>query len=142
MYGPSEAGPVTEDSIHCPFVELRLLTEGIEQRTYAFDIGDKPGLPDAIVAAACMEYAADASPGASTISVSRLLTEPGSPGLAFKLSEGALVSALERVASRSGVLALSDTAGVLQLSFRPQPLDIANDFLAAHFSKNSWGVSR
>jgi Protein of unknown function (DUF4007) len=137
MYGHAPvAGGVTEDNIQCPFAELGLLRPGQDGRTYAFDMGEKTDLPDAVVLAASLEYAAAAVPGARTIALGRLLFDWGSPGMAFKLTETALCAAAERVAANTGLVALSDTAGLVQISFTGDPLDTALQLLASYYPQS------
>lgn len=135
MYAEHELdGPVTEESIACPFVELGLIQPGIEPRSFAFAVTDKPHLPPLIVVAACLEFAADAVPGARTIALGRLLYEAGSPGMAFKLTESALADAIEQVAGLTRAVQLADTAGVVQLTFRGEPQKVARDLLTRYYA--------
>jgi hypothetical protein len=126
------AETVNEDSIQCPFAELRLL-RSTESRTFAFNIGQKPGLAWWLITAAALQFAARSDSNARTVSVSTLLHNPGSPGLVFRLTEAALYTALEEAATVDSALALTDTAGFIQLSFREAPLTIAARLVARHF---------
>lgn len=143
MYGDyaSAAGGVSEESIQCPFSELGLVRQTPESKVLAFDVGEKPGLPDAIVLAACLEFASVVVPNARTIAFSRLLSDHGSPGMAFKLTEGALIGALERISARDGSIGLADTAGLVQLSFKKDPALLAREFLELHFQYSSSRVN-
>lgn len=135
MYGEVPTGSeVSEESIHCPFAELALIRPGVDPKTYSFRVGTKPGLTSALIAAACLEFAAERiDRGAQTISLARLLREPGSPGLAFKLSESALYAALEEIAELEPHLGLSDTAGIVQLSFSKPALELSRRLILAHY---------
>ena len=123
---------VGEDSIQCPFAELGLLRP-TGPKTFAFNLGSKPGLTCWLVAAAALQFAARSDSNASTVSISTLLHAPGSPGLAFKLTEAALYAALEEAAGADSALAVTDAAGLIQLSFTEQPQSIAARLVRRHF---------
>lgn len=135
MYGEVPNGSlVNEESIHCPFAELSLIRPGADPKSYVFRIGPKPGLSSNLIAAMCLEYAASrGGAGAQTISLARLLHEPGSPGLAFKLSESALYAALEEVADVEPDVSFSDTGGIIQLSYAAPPLAIRRKLIMEHY---------
>lgn len=131
MYARSGDG-LWEDSIDSPFNALGLLSATGERHGYSFQTGAKRSLPDEIVVVACLEYAAATLEAERTISLSRLLFDPGSPGMAFKLTEASLAAAIEAVAGRVEDLALSDAAGVLLLTLPKAPaeasLRLLNDY--------------
>ena len=135
MYGELPTGSsVSEESIHCPFAELGLIRPGAHPKSYAFRMGPKPGLSSALIAAACLEYAAErGTSGAQTVSLVRLLHEPGSPGLAFKLTESVLYAALEETVSVEPSLSLSDTAGMIQLSFVEPAAELSRRLVLTHY---------
>lgn len=134
MYGELSSGPVSEESIHCPWAELRLLRPSHAPKQYAFRIGRKPGLTAPLITAACLEYAAArGSDGGRTISLGALTHGPGSPGLAFKLPENSVYGALEATLSLDSSLGLSDTAGIVQLSFSSDPSSVAQEMIRAHY---------
>ena len=135
MYGDvPTVGEVSEESIHCPFAELGLLRAlPAQSRAYSFALGAKPGLSSKLVTSASLQFAATVAGSARSVSVSRLLRSPGSPGMVFKLSESALYDALEREAVDDSRLRLSDTAGALQFSFTDEPGRLALEFLEGHF---------
>ena len=85
-----------DDILDCPFRELGLMEAAVgeEGRNWRFVVGEKPGLPDDIVAHAALEFAALSGGGARSISIARLAHDPGSPGAAFRLNETALFDAL------------------------------------------------
>lgn len=131
MYGePAPGVAVSEDTLHSPFADLGLLRPGVESRSYTFDVGEKPELPAKVVVAACLDYTGRSAPGAQTVSVSRLLYDPGSPGMALKLSESALCAAIEEVGTQHSAITLADTAGLVQLAFSGQPGPLAWTLLA------------
>lgn len=121
MYAEQESrkGP-TEDSIDCPFTELRLLYSIGSGRRYGFQVGFKETLPSEIVVAACLEFAAMENADSKAMGLSRLAHLPGSPGRVFKLSEAAIAESIEQVARQrheQADLFLSDGAGLLQLQY-------------------------
>lgn len=135
MYSEAEASAdVNEDSIDCPFIELGLIRAlSGHKRVYSFNMGAKPGLSADLIAASCLQFAAQASRTATSISLSRLLREPMSPGMCFKLTESVLYEALEEATESDKGLRLSDTAGLLQLSFDGHPEKLAEAFIREHF---------
>lgn len=133
MYADSvTTGVVGEDSIQCPFVELGLL-RSTGPKTFAFNVGPKPGLSSWLMAAAALQFVARTDSNARTVSFSTLLHSAGSPGMVFKLSEGTLYSALEEVVLADRALGLTDAAGLIQLSFTDRPLDIMARLLRRHY---------
>ncbi|MFN9454853.1 MAG: DUF4007 family protein [Gemmatimonadota bacterium] len=143
MYAdPPSNGTITEDSIRCPFSELGLIRPAGEQRAFAFDLGDKPDLPAEIIVAACLEFAASVLRGGRTISLSRLLYDPGSPGMAFKLTENALAAAVDDVAGRHRAITVADTAGVVQMAYRDEPLSLARRLVRAYFEASTLAGGR
>jgi len=111
----------SEDSIDCPFAELGLILNHENSRRYFFSIGTKPSLPDEIIVAACLDYASFYEEGTRTVSISRLLYDVNSPGLAFKLTENGLCSAIENIALKIDGISLSNNAGLIQLSYNQPP---------------------
>lgn len=121
-----------EDSIDCPFTELNLIrTIG---NIYQFKIGAKANLPASIIVASCLEYANLVSHETKTIVISRLLYEEGSPGIVFKLTESILCEAIETVAKRFNSIILSDTAGLIQLSFTEEPDILSKEILEQYYN--------
>jgi hypothetical protein len=127
----SDAEDLKEDSIDCPFTDLRLIREDGNRR-FSFNIGKKPTLSAEIIVSACLDFCAGENfdSGAKTTSISRLLYEPGSPGQAFKIDEGTLCDAIESVAKRSAHIFISDTAGVVQFGYKKNPIELAEKTLA------------
>jgi Protein of unknown function (DUF4007) len=146
MYGEAPvAAAVTDETIQSPWAELGLLralppSPGVRP-TYRFETGRKPSLDAAVVAAACLEFAAIVSPGTQTVGLSRLLIDPGSPGMAFKLGEGSLVSYLEEAASRWRGITLADTAGLIQIAFADRPHVLAWRMLDDYYGAASGTVA-
>jgi len=133
--GKAKAGP-TEDSLDCPFAELGLIRA--EEKGYRFGTGLKVNLRPEVVVAACLEFVAggldEEIEGGGTVSLSRLLYEENSPGLVFKLSESALSEAIERVALKRGEIRLSESAGLIQMSFEGSPGQLSTDILDGYYN--------
>jgi hypothetical protein len=120
-----------EDSIDCPFTELGLITNA--GKNYQFKIGNKINLPAAIVVAACLEYASWVSQEKKTILISNLLYDESSPGMVFKLTESVLCEAIEKIAKKNNSIIISDTAGLIQLSFTEQPDILSQEILEQYY---------
>ncbi|NEP20375.1 MAG: DUF4007 family protein, partial [Leptolyngbya sp. SIO4C1] len=131
---PTKAS-VSEDSLDCPFADLGLIHTAGDVRHYTFRIGPKRNLPAEIVVYACLCHAARVSQTARSIPFASLLYDVGGPGLIFKLTEGALSDAIEKVARRCKSIALSDAAGKLQLSFTEAPLSLAQELLNSYYEQ-------
>lgn len=133
MYVESDDTNFIEDSINCPFTELGLIYQPKNSNYYRFRFGSKRNLPSAIIVATCLEYASWVNKNQSTISISRLLYDVGSPGAVFKLTEEAIYSAIETISRHESSLFLADTAGLVQLSYEKKPLDLANQILKHYY---------
>lgn len=124
---------VSEDSLDCPFTELGIIHTAGDSRHYTFRVGAKANLPAEIIVAACLEYASWVGREQRTISISRLLYEIGSPGMAFKLTESAICDAIERVERHFNSIALSESAGLIQFSYTSEPEALASDILDKYY---------
>lgn len=121
-----------EDSIDCPFNEFGLIRHF--GKNYQFKIGAKANLPAEIIVVACLEYASYVSQTTKTIAISRLLYDEGSPGMVFKLTENILCEAIEKIAKEFDKIILSDTAGLIQLSFTDEPEILADEILEQYYN--------
>jgi hypothetical protein len=126
-----------DDILDCPFRELRLIEAAVgdEGRRWRFIVGEKPGLADEIVAHAALDYAADSNGGARSISIARLVHDPGSPGAAYRLNETVVFDALSRVASSSRSLRVAEAGGLRQLLFDDDPTRIADELLSNYYAR-------
>lgn len=127
---------LSEDSIDCPFTELGLIHTAGDSRSYTWRIGTKRNLPAEILVAACLDYVGQERNSPGTIAISRLLFEPGSPGMAFKLSESAISQAIEQVAHINSAISISDNAGLIQFSFTGVPLELQEGILSKYYSNS------
>lgn len=135
MYADADTNKrsLIEDSINCPFAELGLIESGGKNKHYNFRVGSKNNLPAEIVAAACLEFAGGVGEQ-KTIAISKLCYETGSPGLAFKLPESAICESIEAVASSLDGVRLSESGGLVQLSFTKNPRQLAESILNRYYS--------
>ncbi|ABK77290.1 conserved hypothetical protein [Cenarchaeum symbiosum A] len=99
-----------EDYIDCPFRGLHLVRQA-ERDTIRFVYGPKHGLTPLVVAYACLDYASRLELSAKSISVSRLATEAGGAGQAFKLGERELAGLLDEAASKSDAIRIRNVNG-------------------------------
>jgi len=134
------AGNLSEETIQSPFAELGLLSEVADAdlrrvKSYRFEIGQKIDLPPEIVAATCIEFADRVAPAAKTIALPRLLSEPGSPGMAFKLGESALYGYLEDASRLDLGVVVGDAAGLIQFAFVEDPTVLTSKLIDHYYSQ-------
>jgi Protein of unknown function (DUF4007) len=140
MYARQAAGgrDVLEDSLDSPFVELGLIVPSAKPRHFSFNIGPKTTLPAEFAVATCLEYIASEPElnQAQTVSLGRLLNDEGSPGQAFKLSEAAMCDAFETIERcYAGLVRLTETAGVVQVSLKCAADTTANSLLDTFYRR-------
>lgn len=115
-----------EDTLDCPLVELGLIQELPDRKTYKLIRGDKPSLSDIIFAYAVLDYWQRTSPKATSVSFEDLAHGAGSPGRTFLLDENSLVERLERLDGvTSGRYVYRESAGIKQVLRTEEPLDPA-----------------
>jgi hypothetical protein len=132
MYAVQKEKEVNEDSIDCPFVNLGLIEKVESSQDYIFNIGQHPRLAPEIIVAVCLEYAAMVET-AKTLSIPRLLYDPGSPGVVFKLTESVLTAAIESVHSQFKSIGLSDSAGLILFSLTGDPTELSRQLLDEYY---------
>jgi hypothetical protein len=117
MYVPAQGRPgLAEESFDCPLAELRLIRSLRNSEAYQFDVGPKRTLPPAILGVALIEYLEKTGNSRSTVPIQECVYGAGSPGQAFKLSEGAFMESLEGLSSLTdGGLEIDETAGLRQI---------------------------
>ena len=133
MYVEGTSKQLTEDSIDSPFTDLGLIKHYGDNRNFAINIGAKIGLSPEIIVATCLIFASTVEEGAKTISISRLTHEQGSPGQCFKLTEDLISEAIESVAQHNEDIELSETAGLVQMSFTEDPIDTSDKVLNKYY---------
>lgn len=123
-----------DDLIDCPFRDLGLLRAATgAHRAYRLMIGPKPGLPSEVALYAALDFMARTDSGSRTVNVSRLATEPGSPGRAFKVTEADLTRLLRRAVDGTSGVELTSSAGVPQLAFEEEASLVATDTLWRYY---------
>lgn len=126
---------ISDENIDCPFVELKLIQKSGDPKLHQFRQGSKSNLPSELIIAAALEFVFDLSPGQKTISISNLTYGKGSPGQTFKLTESSVYKAVEDVSQRLDDIFISDMAGVVQMSFRKDPLILAGEVLDDYYTR-------
>lgn len=132
--GESPKNFAGEESLACPFVELGLIQQTNDSKYYQFRHGAKSNLPAEVIITAALDYAAATAPGQKTISTSSLLYQPGSPGVIFKLTESALCAAIEEVSDKNKKIMLTDSAGLVQMSFDGEPAKLTKKILDDYYA--------
>ncbi|EFH84785.1 DUF4007 family protein [Ktedonobacter racemifer] len=122
-----------EEMLDSPFTTLGLIQLESDGKHYSFHVGYKNTLPPEIIVVACLEFAKNVGKGERTISIPRLMYEEGSPGTVFKLTESALIDAIEQVTQSDQRLSLSNTAGIIQLAFTQHPTVLAESLLNQYY---------
>ncbi|MCD8486166.1 MAG: DUF4007 family protein [Desertifilum sp.] len=122
-----------EESLDCPFTQLGLIHTAGDSRHYTFRIGYKPTLPFEIIVYACLHHSHRFNPTARRIPLAKLLYDPGSPGLVFRLTESAIGEAIEGTARQFKQLGISDVAGKLEFFFEEEPLELAAALLDHYY---------
>lgn len=129
-----------DDVLNCPLRELNLISNSTVPGQHRFTLGSKPTLPPAIATYAVLDWVARTTTGSSTITLSRLTNDPGSPGRAFKLSESELLALLEPCVDATTALRLTTATGVVQLAWSEEPAAIAPKLLNHYFDSAAVGV--
>jgi len=109
---------VQEDTLDCPLVDLRLIVELHESKSYQFQRGPQASLPDEIFVLALIDYwmSSPSRMNTNTLAFERIAYDPGSPGRIFKIDEDSLASRLERIEKvTKGALRYGETAGLKQV---------------------------
>jgi Protein of unknown function (DUF4007) len=107
---------VIEDTLDCPLVDLRLITELADGKTYQFQRGPQVSLPNEIFGFALIEFWRTSPAQTKSIAFEKIAYDPGSPGRIFKLDEDSLASRLEGIGQiTNGAFAYDETAGLKQV---------------------------
>jgi len=134
MYGKrSPKEKKDEDSIDSPFSELEIIKDSPNKGSYYFMVGAKPGLPSELIVSCCLEYASILNPGSRTISLHNLLYNPGGPGLVFRLTESNICEAIEDLAAKMKSIRLTESAGIIQLSYDEEPIRLSKLLLKDYY---------
>lgn len=126
---------VLEDTLDCPLVDLRLITEIDNGRAYQFQRGPQASLPDEIFAFALIEHWRSTS--IDTMAFQQIAFAPGSPGRIFKLDEDSMALRLDRLEQiTDGFLSYDETAGIKQVYRRSakevKPIELLESYYRNH----------
>ena len=137
MYSSGHLARATfEDKIDCPFRELGLLQPSAsEPGGYRFLVGPKVTLPSEVFAATVIDFSARAGGQDRVINLSRALTEPGSPGRAFRLTDAAVMDLLDEAAGNSKAIDIKISNGMPQLVLSSSPAQAMRELLATHYAQ-------
>jgi hypothetical protein len=117
-YVPSRQnhGVVAEETLDCPLIELNLMREAGDRRTYQFNRGQQPDLSTGILLHAALDFWMRSPVTSETISLHDLAYQPGSPGRLFQIDEDSLAARLEEIEVWTDRKVIyGETAGLKQL---------------------------
>ena len=107
---------ISEDSFNCPLVELGLISELDEGRSYQIARAEHRSLPNEILLYALSTFWNSRSPEANSISLEKITYDIGSPGKIFKLDGESLARRLEAASkTTNGTFFLEEKNGLKQL---------------------------
>jgi Protein of unknown function (DUF4007) len=130
---------IIEDSLDCPLVELGLITELNDGKTYQFQRGPQETLPDEILAFALMGFWSAIDIHGKTLAFAKIAHAPGSPGRIFKLDEDSLASRLERIEAMTGGALYYDETSALKQMYKRREVQ-SMDLLAKYYQSDSISV--
>lgn len=108
-----------EAALQSPLAELGLLKKSSKASRYSLNIGPKKTLSTSMIAYAIYDFWRRSGSNSTSISVSTLLNNPGSPGRVFCLDESTLVDYLECVeGATKGKLEWSESSGTKSVMIR------------------------
>ncbi len=128
---------VLEDMLDCPFRELGLLEPILgAPHEFRFAVGAKRNLPDAVIAYSALDFVSRNANAAKSITTARLAADVGSPGRLFKLSEQAIVAALERVSEATEGMTIVTQGGLKQVLVEGDVDQLAEDLLRHYYERS------
>lgn len=114
-------GVILEDTLDCPLVDLHLITELSDGRTYQFQRGPQASLPDEVFTFALIEFWRKFVAPNNSMAFEKIAYDPGSPGKIFKLDENSLAGRLDRIKAVSGgMFSYDETGGLKQVYVHPE----------------------
>src|SRR6266702_1445448 len=129
----TRARQTLDELLDSPFREIGLIQPAPAGRnTYRFIRGAKPRLSSAAISYACLDFLATADSDSRTATLTRLSTDPGSPGRLMKLNEDVILDALEGTARTVGDIRIAAPAGITQLVLDAPPARVAKTVLWLH----------
>ena len=134
-YTTEQGRLLMEDYLNCPFRQMRLIRQG-SRKTVRFVYGKKYGMTPHIVAYACLDFIIQLGMASRNISVTRLATEAGGVGNAFKMGETDLGGLLAEACRTSNHIKMENINGVPHLMF-DNPTEAAIEALYTAYGKKS-----
>ena len=128
MYTTNEAKSFSEDFIDSPFSKLNLI-EAEDKYSFQFSYRNKMSLPKEILIACCFDYISIYGADTKSFPLEELSYASGSPGRIFKVPLIFIEQAFDSLQQEGYPLALSNTAGVLNISFHEKPQRLALSLL-------------
>ncbi|HEX7997930.1 MAG TPA: DUF4007 family protein [Pyrinomonadaceae bacterium] len=130
-------GAISEDTLDCPLIDLHLIIELEDGRTYQFQRGAQPSLPDEVFTYALIEFWRASAPSSNTLAFEKIAYEPGSPGRIFKLDEDSLSDRLGRIETVTGGLYDYDETGGLKQVYKRSEEEIdPMELLKSYYRKS------
>lgn len=123
-----------EDLLDSPFRELGIL-EAVpsgDSRQWRFAANPRLPVPPAVVGYACLDYM-DRHDINGQLSTARLAQEPGAVGRALRLSEPALVEALDLICATTDSIRLTESLGQRALVADGPPALLADAIIGEHY---------
>jgi Protein of unknown function (DUF4007) len=129
----TRARQTLDELLDSPFREIGIIQPAPAGRnTYRFVRGVKPGLSAAVITYTCLDYLATTDPDSRTATLTRLSSDPGSPGHLLKLTEKIIQDALEETARTIADIRIAAPAGITQLILDTAPARAAKTVLWSH----------
>jgi hypothetical protein len=123
--------------LDCPLIDLHLIVELEDGKTYQFQRGPQPSLPDEVFTYALIEFWRASSSLSNTLAFEKIAYEPGSPGRIFKLDEDSLSDRLGRIeAVTSGLYDYDETGGLKQVYKRSEQEIDPMELLKPYYRKS------
>jgi hypothetical protein len=139
----TRARQTLDELLDSPFREIGLIQPApVGRNTYRFIYGAKPGLSAAVVTYACLDYLATTDADSRTATLTRLSSDPGSPGRLMKLTEEVIRDGLEETAKIVANIRIAAPAGITQLVLNAAPAHIAKTVLWLHHRERQPGLRR
>jgi len=124
-----------DDLLDSPLRDLGLIEPVWGERSrHRLVPGSKATLPDLVLLYAVLDWVAVSEETASTVAITRILNEPGSPGRAFRLTESSLLDALKRALRDVDVASITTAAGSLRLALATDPGAASQKALAGYYA--------
>ena len=130
-----------DDILDCPLRDLNLIGRSAATDRFRFTLGTKPSLPPSVAAYAVLDWVIRSGAGGNTITLSRLVHEPGSVGRAFRLDESELLAVLEPAIEDCDELGLASPTGAVQLTWSMPPEIVAVGLLDTYFGMEASDAS-